>query len=530
MNALLTAWNKLAPQDRRALSLCLVFLLSVGLYMGVLAPLGDMYEATVQEQAGLKNRIQLNTPKAMVLPDREAKLRQVKDEYASLKRQLDLIDRGDWASSDIYNEIRDFASITGVIIKEIRPMTSKKEGFLQSQPMEVTFSGAFTAIEKFIYYLETSPQVFVVSEITLTGESGAMQGGLVVSKYSIPARVDSKMQEQGGRLILSVPPWIGFAPFEIARHNGWLHANGTRIECYFSEHEKTNFDKLYAGEIDGTATHALELIQLLTKGVDLRIVAPLARFRAGDALMVAGSSPVKSVKELRGKTVFLQTGGAAHYFLYEVLKKNGMSLSDVKVSDMSREMVSQSLQAGLIEVGVTFEPYVSRLQRLRIARPVAGPDDLDNWTLQFLVLRKDSLAGNGDAVEALIKGFSRAVRWWRKNPDQAMAFLTEDNPQGVSRQTVEEVMKSVRFLDPDEGQEYFCNGPESRNKTDEYFKKYEGFFKQELGYDVVVPKDDILDWRYARKVFNCSAQANATHINSKHMNATHMNSTHGAGE
>ncbi|WP_319777153.1 type 4a pilus biogenesis protein PilO [Maridesulfovibrio sp.] len=529
MNALISFWKKLAPQDRRALGICIVFLLSVALYMGVLAPLVDMYEATVQEQAGLKKEIQFNTPKAMVLPDREAKLRQVKDEYESLKRQLDLIDRRDWAASDIYNEIRDYASITGVVIKEIRPLTQKKDGFLQSQPMDVTFSGTFAAIEKFIYYLETSPQVFVVSEITLTGKNGSMQGGVVVSKYSIPSRVDSRMPEHTVRLVLAVPPWIGFAPFEIARHKGWLHANGTRIECYFSEHEKTNFEKLYAGEIDGTATHALELIQLLTKGVDLRIVAPLARFRSGDTLMVAGSSPVKSVNDLRGKTVFLETGGAAHYFLYEVLKKNGMSLSDVTLSNMSREMVSQSLRAGLIEAGVTFEPYVDRLQRERIARPIAGPEDVDNWALQFLVMREDALSGNGQAVEALIAGFVRAVSWWQKNPDEAMQFLVADNPQGVSTRTIEDVMKSVRFLPPAEAKVYFCSVPESQNHMDEYFKKYESFFKQELGYDVVVPKADIIDWRYARKVYNCTAHANTTHVNASHANATHMNSTHGAG-
>ncbi|ACS78464.1 type 4a pilus biogenesis protein PilO [Maridesulfovibrio salexigens] len=511
MNILLASWNKLDPRDRRALGICLIFLFSVVLYMGVLAPLGNMYEATVQEQVELKQEIQLNTPKAMVLPDREAKLRQVKNEYESLKRQLDLVDRRDWSSSDIYNEIRDYATITGVVIKEMRPLSQKPNGFLSSQPMDVTFSGSFTAIEKFIYYLETSPQVFVVSEISLTGKSGAMQGGLVVSKYSIPAKADSKMPEHAVSLVLSMPPWIGYAPFEIARHNGWLNSNGTRIECYFSEHEKTNFEKLYAGEIDGTATHALELVQLLTRGVDLRIVAPLAQFKTGDVLMVAGNSNIKTVQDLRGKTVFLQTGGTAHYFLYEVLKQNGMSLSDVTVSDMSREIVAQSLRAGLIEAGVTFEPFVSRLQKMRIARPVAGPAEVDNWSLQFLVLREDALPGNGKAVETLISGFSRAVRWWQENPDEAVQFLSANNPQGVSQNTIKEVMKSVRFLTSEKARAYFCTEPEVDNSMDEYFRKYENFFKQELGYEVIVPKADVLDWRYARKVFNCTAHANATH-------------------
>ncbi|WP_319762618.1 type II secretion system protein GspM [Maridesulfovibrio sp.] len=511
MNTLLAFWNKLDPRDRRALGICVIFLLSVLLYMGVLAPLGDMYETTVKEQTDLKREIQFNMPKAMVLPDREAKLRQVKDEYESLKRHLDLVDRRDWGPSDIYNEIRDYASITGITIKEIRPLSQIKDGFLSSQPMNVTFSGSFTAIEKFIYYLETSPQVFVVSEISLTGKGGSMQGGFVVSKYSIPARVDSKMPEHAVKLVLSLPPLIGFAPFEIARHNGWLQSNGTRIECYFSEHEKTNFEKLYAGEIDGTATHALDLVQLLTKGVDLRIVAPLAKFKAGDALMVAGSSPVKSVKDLRGKTIFVETGGSAHYFLYEVLKKNGMSLSDVTVSDMEREIVAQSLEAGLIDAGVTFEPYVGRLQKMRIARVVAGPGDVDNWTLQFLVLRKDALPGNEKAIDALIGGFARAVDWWREHPEEAVQFLSGSNPQGASQKTIKEVMKSVQLLSPAQVRSYSCVEPDKTNPLDDYFKKYETFFKQELGYEVVIPKDEIIDWRYVRRVYNCTAHVNGTH-------------------
>ncbi len=529
MNALIASWKKLAPQDRRALSICIVFLFGVGLYMGVLAPLSDMYTTTVQEQFHLKNEIQLNTPKAMVLPDREAKLRQVKGEYEALKRQLDLIDRRDWAASDIYNEIRDYASITDVTIKEIRPLTQKKEDFLQSQPMDVSFSGSFTTIEKFIYYLETSPQVFAVSEISLTGKSGSMEGGLVVSKYSIPSKVDPNIPEHSDKLIFSVPPWIGYAPFEIARHKGWLQTNGTRIECYFSEHEKTNFEKLYAGEIDGTATHVLNLMQLLNKGVDLRIVAPLAQFKSGDTLMVAGNSPVKSVKQLRGKTIFVETGGTAHYFLYEVLKQNGMSLSDIKISNMSREVVSQSLQAGLIEAGVTFEPYVGRLLRQRIARPLAGPENVENWALQFLVIRADSLKGNKHAVEALINGFARAVRWWQKNPDQAIEFLASDNPQGVSQRSIKEIMKNVLFLNPHQVQAFFCSKPETENSRDGYFKKYENFFKQELGYEVTVPKADIIDWQYARNVFNCTAHVKTTHVNATHSNATHVNATHSPG-
>ena len=123
-----------------------------------------------------------------------------------------------------------------------------------------------------------------------------------------------------------------------------------------------------------------------------------------------------------------------------------MSLSDVTVSDMSRDIVAQSLRAGLIEVGVTFEPYVSRLQKMRIARPVAGLEEVDNWSLQFLVLREDALPGNGKAVETLISGYVRAVNWWMNNPEEAVQFLSANNPQGVSEKTINRVMKKVRFL------------------------------------------------------------------------------------
>lgn len=511
MNAIIAAWTKLDPRDRKALSLLSVFLLLAVGYVGVFEPLSDMYEADAQQQADLQQTIAEDTPKALILSNREARLKQARDEYNTLTGRLDLRDIKSWAESDVYNDISDYARITRVAVKDIRPMAPRKDGFMSRLPFSVTFQGDFSNIEEFIYYLETSPQVFVITQLSLSGKNGLVEGDATLEKYSLPEGGKVEPPSQPVEVVLTVPRWLGFAPFEYARSKGWLSdKKGERVDLFFSECEKTNLRMLYAGEVDGTATQVFDLVREMIKGVDLRILAPLAYFQLSDSLLTSIDSKITSVEDLRGKTIYLEKGGVSHFFLYKVLKQHGMSLADVKVRNMNRPMVAQSLESGLIEAGVTFEPFVSRLVKLKAVNVLVAPDSERDKILQLLVFREDSLAGHSWTIESLIRSYYRAVDWWKAHPKESIEFLEENEAKGASATTIQDIMQGVRYLPPQEMTALVCPGPGGKTKTEDLFREYEDFFRQYLGYELVVPQSEVIDWRFVQRVFNCSEHANST--------------------
>jgi NitT/TauT family transport system substrate-binding protein len=511
MNAIIAAWSKLDPRDRKALSLLSVFLLLAAGYLGVFEPLSDMYEADAQKQTDLQQTIAEDTPKALVLSNRESRLRQARDEYNTLTSRLELRDLKSWAESDVYNDIRDYARITRVAVKDIRPMAPRKDGFMNRMPFSVTFQGDFSSIEEFIYYLETSPQVFVITQLSLSGKSGQVEGEATLEKYSLPAGGKVEPPKQPVEVVLTVPRWLGFAPFEYARSKGWLSdKKGERVDLFFSEYEKTNLRMLYAGEVDGTATQVFNLVRELIHGANLKILAPLAYFQLSDSLLTSIDSKITSVEDLRGKTVYLEKGSVSHFFLYKVLKQHGMSLSDVTVRNMNRPMVAQSLEAGLIEAGVTFEPFVSRLVKIKAANVLVAPDSERDKILQILIFREDSLAGHEHTIESLIRSYYQAVDWWKAHPQESVEFVAGHDGEGASAATIRDILQGVRYLSSEEVRSLVCPGPGGKLRTEDFFREYEDFFRQYLGYELVVPQSEVIDWRFAQKVFHCSEYVNST--------------------
>lgn len=503
MTFLIEQWKKLAPRDRKALTICLAFMTVMGAYLGILEPLLNTYEEAVRKKTDLQQSIARDIPKVQVLPLRMAQLKRAQAEYDNLHNRLSLTGLNAWRLSEVYHEIRVYASTTGVSVKDIRPMARRKAGFLTGLPLEVTFQGVYKDIVKFIYYLETSPQVLVLTRLDLSGETTPLTGTIIVSKVEMPDAGPQVKINRAVDLVLTVAPWDGFAPFEYAKRQGWLQTNSTNVEFYFSQYESTSFDMIAANEIDGTAAPVLDMIKMLIEGIDVKVIAPLAFYTVTEALFVAPESDIEAVEDLRGKTVYLEKDGVEHFLLYKILKKHNMTLSDVRVEDMERMVVAQSLAAGLIEVGVTSDPFTAQLVEDREARMLVTPKDWQANILLLLLFREDALPGKGEAMNSLLKAYYSVAEKWRNDPELAVNFIGGNEPDPGSKTAIRNKMAHVRYLTPDEVKSIVC--PRAADiEPGSFLNEYKDFLEKNLGYTVDVPMEDLVDWSYVREVFNCS--------------------------
>lgn len=502
MRFLLEHWKKLAPRDRKALTICFSFLAVIGFYLGALEPLLDTYEDAVQQKTVLEQSIRQNLPKVQVLPIRMAQLKRARAEYDYLVNRLSLAGPNAWNLSEVYHEIRVYASTTGVSIRDIRPMTRRKAGFMSGLPLEVSFQGNYKDIVKFIYYLETSPQVLVLSRLSLSGEKPPLSGTIVVNKVELPSPDTQITINRESDLILTVAPWNGFAPFQYAKKEGALSTDSTHVEFYFSQYESTSFDMLIANEIDGTAAPTLDLIKLLLQGVDLKVVAPLAYYNVTETLFTAPESDIETLEDLRGRDIYLEKDSVAHFLLYKILKKNRMKLSDLRVHDMDRMVVAQSLSAGIIEAGITSYPFASQLMENNEAEVLVSPEDWQRNILLLLCFRSDALPGKDEAMNSLLKAYFTIAEKWRKNPELAVSFIGRGATEEEYLSNTRKQMAQVRYLSPDEIREMICPRP-SDSDLRVFLNDYKDFLNQTLGYELKFPIDELVDWSYIRKIFEC---------------------------
>ena len=89
-------------------------------------------------------------------------------------------------------------------------------------------------------------------------------------------------------------------------------------------------EALNVGSVDFGTTGETPPIFAQAAGADLQYVAYEPAAPKGEAIVVAKDSPLKSVKDLKGKRVALNKGSNVHYLLVKALEKAGLKYEDVQ--------------------------------------------------------------------------------------------------------------------------------------------------------------------------------------------------------
>ena len=136
---------------------------------------------------------------------------------------------------------------------------------------------------------------------------------------------------------------------------------------------------------------------------------------------MAVRNDVKSIKELKGKTVLASAPGTAPYFtLAWFLKKNGLSVKDVTVANLEPAAAAQAFISGQGDAAMTYEPYLSSVRAAPdkgkiIATTLDYPMIMDTFgcTPKFI-------ADNPKAAKAMADSYFEAARHDRQGPGQSL--------------------------------------------------------------------------------------------------------------
>lgn len=139
-------------------------------------------------------------------------------------------------------------------------------------------------------------------------------------------------------------------------------------------------------------------------------------------LWVKKDSGIKSVADLKGKTVVTTQGTTADIFLYNALKKAGMTEDDVKVLNAQMPSAVQSFVGGSADAIALWVPFDLRLQEgdpdvtmLDTAGNYPDAAVADGW-----IANNDWYSSHQDTVKKLIDAWLKINAAFRKDPDGSL--------------------------------------------------------------------------------------------------------------
>ena len=253
---------------------------------------------------------------------------------------------------------------------------------------------------------------------------------------------------------IAMSGWTGFAPLTLAKEAGIFKKNGLDVSIKKIP-QKDRHLAIASGDVQCAATTVETWVAWNAAGVATTQIFQLDKSFGADGMVV--KSAISKISDLKGKTVAASAPGTAPYFtLAWMLKKNGLSVKDVKVVNLEPQAAASAMIAGNqdIDAAMTYEPYLGAVR----AKPEAGK--IIATTLDYPMIMDTFgctpkfLADNPKAAQALADSYFQALEMIKADPQKAFAIMGADVKQ--SAEQFEASQKYLRWQDRSANQKFFA--------------------------------------------------------------------------
>ncbi|MER9712543.1 ABC transporter substrate-binding protein [Mesorhizobium sp. M0174] len=221
------------------------------------------------------------------------------------------------------------------------------------------------------------------------------------------------------------------SPHELAGELGYFKGLGIEVENVgYSGGGPESLFALASGSVDIGSAATAAVINSISGGNDFVAVYPSngINSKVRSVFYVLDDSPIKSIADIAGKTIAVNTLGAhLDYTVREALHSVGLSpdaANLVVVPGPQLEQTLRSRQVDIAALGYWQATFAGALVDNGGVRGVFNDTDvLGELAGGFVVLRRDFIAAHPDAARNFVEQSARASDWSLQNPDEARKVL-----------------------------------------------------------------------------------------------------------
>lgn len=265
--------------------------------------------------------------------------------------------------------------------------------------------------------------------------------------YWWPNRTPEPIQKT--KLKLGIATWAGFGTGIVGMEKGYFPT--IDLETKTLDDGRARQAAFVSGDIDIMISSIDLYAQESAKGIQGKIILVTDESQGGDGIVA--KAEIKTVADLKGKTVAYAHGGPSDYFLFKVLEDAGLGLDEVKlitVDDPSR--AGEVFLSGDVDAAVTWEPFLSNTAESGKGHILITTKEKPEIIVDILVA-SDKLAGNEKLLREFMDGWMKSVDFIEQHPEEAAGIMAKGLNLPIG--DVEGMMAGLKFADSDRNQYFF---------------------------------------------------------------------------
>jgi ABC-type nitrate/sulfonate/bicarbonate transport system substrate-binding protein len=271
--------------------------------------------------------------------------------------------------------------------------------------------------------------------------SRTIAAACVAAAPAPPARGQDAIKVKIARLAF---PSLTTLMVDVVKDQGLDKKHGLELEAPSFGAVSAYYAALATGEVDmlPAGPHVLQKMRL--EGVPIRAVLTYARLNA--LVVITGDPAIKSVADLRGKSIAADMGSSEYQILALYGRSQGVVFGkDVTVLQAGPPLARTQLAAKRVDAAMTWEPSATLTLRDNADYRIILTGDTawkqiarsEGWEL-ILAAREDFLKRSPPAVPRLTRMFQDGAQFIKSNPDAADRIVAGSVklPPGVLKEAV----------------------------------------------------------------------------------------------
>jgi ABC-type nitrate/sulfonate/bicarbonate transport system substrate-binding protein len=215
----------------------------------------------------------------------------------------------------------------------------------------------------------------------------------------------------------------GYAPLWVAKEAKLFENYGLDAGVVYMRGTVTTSAALLTGEIDFIHAGASTYIPYAANGGDVVLLGCLSSIVLD--YVVLSHPSIKSIQELRGKTVGIsRPGDQPYYYMREVLKRSGVPVKDVRFVQTGQQPERmEALRRGVVPATILNTPNNLALEKEGYRRLVDIEQLKVPALVRCLITTRKIIAAKPLVVENMARAWLHSVRYIQTHKKEAMAII-----------------------------------------------------------------------------------------------------------
>jgi NitT/TauT family transport system substrate-binding protein len=218
----------------------------------------------------------------------------------------------------------------------------------------------------------------------------------------------------------------------VAMEKGFFKAEGLELETLPLAGGAPIINGVTSGDLQFGWSNVISLYQAHVEGFDFKLIAGGATNvkakNESHAIQVGKNSPIKTAKDLEGKTIAVNTlNNIVHLMAMAWIDKNGGSSSKVKFVELPFPQMEATLSAAKVDAISVHEPFATAAVEKGGTRVLAHPwgDVLPKFLIASWFASEKWLAKNKQTGQAFVRAINRGIDAIQADPEASRAAMVK---------------------------------------------------------------------------------------------------------